>query len=227
MSTHVSLRGIAARTISHSLGDRRGRKRSGGGFYCHFKTNDWSPSWGLAQHRVAPVPKCPSSSLQVSFHHRVNLRHSDVRRKEKHYCERNFEPLACVPPVIIPSFPKTHACGSLRESLLSLLSLAFSLALRGSSHSTRTWITPIRLGGWEYPLASTHLLPHGAAPTDRSDGDDGEDNAPRGSVRWDAYSACFPPTHTYAFAPHPSRMSPPRLQTPHPRTRAASSVGTR
>lgn len=84
------------------------------------------------------MPKCPSSSLQVSFHHGVNLKHSDVRRKEKkktHDCKINFDPslLVCYivfAPFIIPSFPNTPACGSLRESRLhSLPSVSLSLSL--------------------------------------------------------------------------------------------------
>lgn len=128
-----------------------------------------------------------------------------------------------VPPLpalfIIPLFQKTPACEPRPHSP----SLSPSLWLRiGFSHSTGTWITPIRLGRWEYPPASTHLLlavSPARRSTDRPDRDDGEENALRGSIRWDAHSACFPPpptTHTYGFSPHPSSPSPPRYQPPTP-----------
>ena len=227
MSTHVSLWGIAVRTISHFLffGEPRGvgeggvvwgeggGKRSRGGFSCHFKTNDWSPSWGLGQHRAccwkrgdlwagAPVPKCPSSSfskchsITASIWGTVMSAGKKKRRKNPTTAKENFDPLPCAPPVfscpVYNSFVSKDSCVRVwRQSRPhSLLSLSVFLSLApspwrwvGFSHSTGTWITPIRLDGWEYPPASTHLLPDVSPArrcTDRPDGDDGEDNALRG-----------------------------------------------
>lgn len=126
-----------------------GRKRSRGGFSCHFKTNEWSPSWGLGQHRAwckredfwagALVPKCPSSSLQVSFHHGVNLKHSDVRRKEKKN-PRLQNKLWPVPPGLLycfcpvyNSFISKHSCVWISARISSPLSpLCLSLLIPGS-----------------------------------------------------------------------------------------------
>lgn len=79
-------------------------------------------------------PLSLSLSLQVSFHHGVNLRHCYVRRKRKKkpsYSKRNFD-LACVLPLYNSFISKkrrlTPACGSLRGSRLhSLLPLSPSL----------------------------------------------------------------------------------------------------
>lgn len=115
--------------------------QSRGGFSCHFKTNDWSPSWGLGQHRACwkrggslsktPVPKCPSSSFLVSFHHGVKPEAQWCPRKREpptpshthkrthtQYRERNFDLLARFPPLcdLLPIFPKTAESGSLRGS---------------------------------------------------------------------------------------------------------------
>lgn len=192
-----------------------------GGFSCHFKTNDWSPSWGLGQHRAcwkredfwagAPVPKCPSSSLQVSFHHGVSVKHSGVRRRRKkaQCCKTNFDLLACVSPPVYNSFiPKdSGVCGSLRESRSHSLSLRLWKVSSTQQGRESHQLEQLRISA-PIKASSPGRFPSAACSADRPDGDDGEDNALRGSIRWDAHSACATTpsstTHTYGFSPHPS-----------------------
>lgn len=135
MSTHVSLRGIAARTISRS---------------CFNQEEDFpATSKQMTDHRpegsVSTAPAGNAGDLWArlrcqSVHHPLfwchsitasNLKHNDVhgkgnpptpshthKRTHTQYRERNFDLLARFPPLcdLLPIFPKTAESGSLRGS---------------------------------------------------------------------------------------------------------------
>lgn len=145
MSTHVSLRGNAARTISHSIWRPGGGWRGGvvvvvvvlrvcGGVETIKRRIFPATSKQLTDHRpegsVSTTqdvngrlseqelrcqsvhhPLSLSLSLQVSFHHGVNLRHCYVRRKRKKNPATAKETLTwrASSLFIIPSSPKKDA----------------------------------------------------------------------------------------------------------------------
>lgn len=110
---------------------------------------------------------------QVSFHHT----HSDVRREGRKNSRAQETLSHCRSSLFIfPSFPKTPAGGSPRESLPSLRLSELSATQRGhGSHQLDSAAENIR----PHP---TRLLPHGTAPTAQTEMT-GKITRPRGSVR--------------------------------------------
>lgn len=184
MSTHVSPGGIAARTISLSLGDRGGEEND--------QEEDFpATSKQMTDHRpgssLSTAPdgnerfceqqlRCQSVHHplhQVSFHHTQ----SDVRREGRKNSRAQETLSHCRSSLFIfPSFPKTPAGGSPRESLSSLRLSELSATQRGhGSHQLDSAAENIR----SHP---TRLLPHGTAPTAQTEMT-GKITRPQGSVR--------------------------------------------
>lgn len=198
------------------------RKTIRGGFSCHFKTNEWWASRGLGQHRGswgvwgglrarALVPKCPSSSFRVSFHHGVTLRRVMSAELKTKSCKTNFDLQPRVPPLYDSFISKDFRTRiSARISPFSLL----LLALIAFKHSAGTTFPPIRLDSLRIRFSSflCWTLPRTSQlRTERPGRDDG--TITRSEARLDETHT----QHTYGFSPHPSSLqSPPRIQHPHP-----------
>lgn len=192
------------------------------------------------------MPKCPSSTLQVSFHHGVDLRRSGVRRNRtkknnttaKETLSHRRASLLSPPSFKIPSFPKTLACGPRVESRPHSL-LCLSRLLSGCEYAS-----PTQRGreSHQLDLAADSVRPHqrvvsrtfppARLSTDRTDGDGGEDRAPRGSITH-TQPAPHPTHHTHARTPmvslptlpgclHLAFNPPPKPTHPQPHTRAPS-----
>lgn len=139
MSTHVSLGGIAARTISLSLGDRGEEENDQEEDFpaTSKQMTDHRPGGSLSTapdvNEMFCEQQLPCQSVhhplhQVSFHHT----HSDVRRegRKKQSCVRNFEPLPFL--LVYISFIPKDSCRRISARISPL-----SPTLGAFSHSAR------------------------------------------------------------------------------------------
>lgn len=229
MSTHVSVRGTAVRTISHSISEWGAIKRSRasewvvGDFPATSKQmSDRCPGGSVS---TAPGGNVGISGLELrcqSVHHPLSRCHSitaSVRSpvisaengKRKAHCRKiNFDPL----PFIIPSFSKTSA--SLRANVIPA-PLPFSPAMAGFNHSTGTRIDPAakNIRSHQRSVFSRRFRLTASVGPSAQTGDDGRTARSR-AVRRTVSSFLSPPrtTHTYGFSPHPSFPSPLHLFPP-------------
>lgn len=185
MSTHVSLRGIAVRTISHS---------------CFNQEEDFpATSKQMTDHRPeGSVSTAPGGNGGISeedsgakvsiilFSSVIPTRRQSwsammsTEKAKPPLLQKKLWPAGARPSSLRSvSYISKDCCERISARISSPLS-SFSPSpcqWIGFSHSTGTWITAISLGCWEYPLALTHLLladSPARRSTNRTDGDDGE-----------------------------------------------------